>query len=453
MPKNPRWNRVPSPIERASPIDQMELAVDVGPLPLQVGAILMLAAGSPSYLFQLRAAINERIVAVPRLRQRLVQTSFGCGRPVWVDDPNFEVDRHVHRVTCPTPGDEQALLDIAARIVTDPLPQDRPLWSATLVSELSDDTCALVVVFHHALSDGMGGLAMLRHLGDGMQKSAPPGFPRPRPGWLELAFDAQREHLAVLSRTRNLRPRLRAARSELAPKGTDRAPRCSLLCPVGNKRRLGVARADLARVRAVAKMHGGGIPDVVLDAVTGALRELLESRGERISSVVVGVAVSGRLSATVGRLGNQVGMMLLELPLTGASFPRLDATIRARSRRRQTQSGSSAFLLAPLFRVLRSFGLLRLIVNHQRRVNVFFTYLPGPRRPVKLLGTAITEVIPISVAPGNVSVVFTAISYRGQLVVNASADSDAHPDLSVLIAALQNELNRLTLEQDPKSSP
>src|SRR5262249_60216387 len=91
-----------APIERASPNDLMELASDAGPVPMQVGAVLLLAA-DPG-LAAVRAAIGARIPAVPRLRQRLVRVPPGCGRPAWVDDPEFDVGRQVHAVRCPPPG-------------------------------------------------------------------------------------------------------------------------------------------------------------------------------------------------------------------------------------------------------------------------------------------------------------------------------------------------------------
>ncbi len=83
-------------IERASAIDLMELASDFGPLPLQVGAILVFASGESLAAGEVRDALADRICAVPRLRQQLVSTPPGCGRPVWVDDPDFDVARHVH---------------------------------------------------------------------------------------------------------------------------------------------------------------------------------------------------------------------------------------------------------------------------------------------------------------------------------------------------------------------
>src|SRR5262249_10994294 len=131
-----------------------------------------------------RRLIAERVPAVPRLRQRLVRAPFGGGGPVWVDDPWFDIASHVRTVACPEPRNEQALLDTALSVVMTPLRRTAPLWSATFVTGLADGTVALLVVLHHALADGVGGLTVLAHLIDAPTAAEPapgPAFPGPRP--------------------------------------------------------------------------------------------------------------------------------------------------------------------------------------------------------------------------------------------------------------------------------
>lgn len=128
---------------------------------MSVAAILLLDTGSGLNPAAVRAAIADRIRMVPRLRQRFLPAPFGCGRPYWVDDPDFDICNHFRHVSCPVPGYEAALLDIAADTVSHRLPACRPLWSATLVTGLADGGAALIVVLHHVIADGMGGLAVL----------------------------------------------------------------------------------------------------------------------------------------------------------------------------------------------------------------------------------------------------------------------------------------------------
>ena len=125
------------------------------------------------------AALADRIRAVPRLRRNLVRTPPLCGRPVWVDDLDFAIDRHVREVRCPDPGDEAALCGVAMQAVGTRLSLRHPPWAAVLVTDLREDRCALVVVFHHVLADGVGGLAVLAQLVDGAPLGRDDGFPRP----------------------------------------------------------------------------------------------------------------------------------------------------------------------------------------------------------------------------------------------------------------------------------
>src|SRR5689334_21711082 len=129
-------------IERASPSDRAFLAMGTGRIPEQFGVILMLAGASGMGLERARELIGGRIPAGPRMRPRLVGVPFGCGGLVWVDEPRFDIRRHVRAVACPEPGDEQALLDTALSAIMNPLPPAAPLWAAALVTGPAGDTVA-----------------------------------------------------------------------------------------------------------------------------------------------------------------------------------------------------------------------------------------------------------------------------------------------------------------------
>ena len=431
-------------IERASAIDLMELASDFGPLPLQVGAILVFGSGEHLAVGEVRDALADRIGAIPRLRQQLVSTPPGCGRPVWVDDPEFDVARHVHEVACSPPGDEDALLRAAAGVVTVPLPPGQPLWSATIVTGLAGDACAVIVVFHHVLADGMGGLAVLAGLVDGAVHAPRQNFPRAKPSTRRLAVDAAVSRVRVLAHLGRVPARLRDALAELRPGATPRAPRCSLNRPVGTRRRFGVARADLAQVHSVGRAFGGTVNDVVLTAVSGALRAQLARRGERIDQIVVSVPVSGRAEASPAQLGNQVGFTPVMIPASGAPLDRLAAIAEITRRHKSRARGASAALIAPAFRLLAALGVLRWLVERQHLVTCFVTNLRGPDVPVSFLGTAVSQMIPLAGVAGNVAVAFAVLSYAGTLTVTVIADGDACPDSGALVAAVQGELDALT---------
>jgi diacylglycerol O-acyltransferase len=431
-------------IGRASSSDVMNLASESAGSPMQVGAILVLHPRFGMDLAAVRDAIGERVRAVPRLRQRLVRPPFGGGRPVWVDDFGFAIHRHVRSVPCAAPGNESSLLAVAADLVTDRLPMDRPLWSATLVTGLAGGDTALIIVFHHVLADGVGGLAAFASLVDGTPTPPPTQFPKASPTHGQLFADAFRTRVRAVGKLATAVRQLPAASAELLPRGSPRAPRCSLNLPTGPRRALAVARADLAAVRAVGHAHEATVNDVVLTAVAGALHSVLRDRGEVIDTVVVSVPVSARREASAVQLGNQDGAMLVALTATGDPVHRLSALALITRSRRTTTPGASAALIGPAFRILAKVGALRWLVNRQRLVNTFVTNLRGPDRRLSFLGAPITAIIPVTLTTGNVTVAFAVLSYAGDLVVTIVADPGRCPDLPALAVALQNELDVLT---------
>jgi diacylglycerol O-acyltransferase len=275
----------PATVERLSPQDLMQLACDVGPAPMQVAGILILDAADELALSTVVKAITGRINAVPRLRQRLARTALGYGSPIWVDDPRFDIHQHVHCVHCPAPGDEQALLTVATAAATRRLPADRPLWSMTLVTGLAHGRAGLVVVMHHVVADGLAGLAVLTSLVDGAAPVPHRRPPRPPPSRRLLLANAAQVWLRAIAAFPGTLRRLHAAAAELRPIGTAPAPACSLNQPTGERRMLAIARVDLAAARTVAHVHGATVNDVLLAAVSGALRSLLRDRGERLTPV------------------------------------------------------------------------------------------------------------------------------------------------------------------------
>src|SRR5690242_9374852 len=183
-------------IERASPSDRAFLAMDSGEVPEQFGVILVLDEGGELDLERARRLLAERVPAVPRLRQRLISVPPGCGGPIWIDARGFDINRHVRAVACREPGDEPALLETALSVIMSPLPRSAPLWAAVLVTGPGRN--ALVIVLHHALADGVGGLAVLAELIDGAAPTPEAAFPRPALAQASLAREAFAARLRAL---------------------------------------------------------------------------------------------------------------------------------------------------------------------------------------------------------------------------------------------------------------
>jgi WS/DGAT/MGAT family acyltransferase len=421
-----------------------QLASDVGPVPMQIGACLMLDSPADVDVAATQQCIAERIRAVPRLRQRLVRTPPGCGRPIWVDDPTFDVRHHVRHQRCPAPGDEQALLGLVADVVSEPLPMSRPLWAAVLVTGLAGHSGGLIMVLHHVLADGIGGLAVLANLADGgpgMPAGPADDYPAPGPLRRTLAADAWAARLRSLRDLPGGARTIRRSAAELGGGAPVRAAHCSLNKPTSPGRRIAVIPASLSGVHTLARSRGGTVNDVMLTVITGALRQLLESRGEAPPALVVSVPISARRSATAGHLGNQVGVLPVALPTGGDFRERLDKITAIMRARKGPAPGASAILLDAVFRLLAWLGLFRWFINHQHLVNTFMTNVRGPSERLSLCGATISAVIPVTLTTGNITVSFGMLSYAGTITLTVIADAEHLADLDIMTRALRLELS------------
>jgi len=451
---------MPPPVDRATAADLMQSATGNGKTAGHIGAVLVLDAAPGLSVTGARRMLGERIAAVPRLRQRLHRAPPGCGRPYWADDPAFDIDEHVRQVRCPPPGDERALLDVAAAQLSEPLPRSRPLWSATLITGLADGGTGLVVIMDHVLADGIAGLAVLGTLVDQGAATAPARagqFPAPAPRARELAVDAWRGRLrmaasagpSTLGQAHGL-SRIRSGMAELGGVWPPRRrPATSLNQPVGPRRRLDVVGAELAAVRELAHTYDGTVNDVVLAAVAGALRTLLAARGEHLAEITITVPVAARRTGTGGELGNQIGIMPVTVPAAGDLGTRVAQTAEITRERKSRARGASAALFVPAFLLLARTGLLRWFTSHQRVVQTFVTNLRGPRNQLTFGGAAVRAIIAVPATSGNVTITFAAASYAGTLRITILSDPARTPDAPVLAAALRHELSALAARAGP----
>ena len=432
------------PAARVSTDDLMSLASERGSTPMQVGAVLMLDAAAGLDPGLVADVLGHRITAVPRLRQRLVKVPWGCGRPVWVDDRDFTVANHLSVVRCPAPGGESAVLAVAAEMLRTRLPRDRPLWAATLVTDTGQVGAALILVFHHVLADGMGGLAVLASLVDGAAEGDECAVPHRMPPLRWLAVEAATDRLRSVAALPVALRRLRGAAPALRTVFSGRPARSSLNAPTGPRRHLAVVKTDLSQVRSAAHAHQATVNDVVLLAIAAALHRLLETRGERVDEFVISVPFSARVQASAHDLGNKSGVIPLRVPGVGDPGQRLESLAATTRAAKGGQRGASTALLGPVFRLLAAAGLYRWFIDRQRLIHTFVSNLRGPKSRLAFLGCPITSIVPLSAATGNVTVSFAVLSYAGTLTITLIADPETCPDLPILRDALELELHVVT---------
>jgi WS/DGAT/MGAT family acyltransferase len=431
-----------APIDRVSAQDLVSVVTDVGSAPMQVGAVLLLEPNDSFDTRRVISVLEERIGTVPRLRQRLMAAPFGCGRPVWVDDDRFDLHQHVAVKRWPAPADEEALLRVAAEVITTRLPWDRPLWRASIVTGGEGGRVGLIVVFHHVLADGVGGLAVLADLVDGAAPAAAPVPARPRPRARELAVDAARRRVESLAALPTSLGRIFHGIRQLRPTPGSSAARCSLNRPTGPRRRFAVTRVDIEAVRSCAHASGATINDVVLGAVGGALNTLITARGDVVDQLVVSVPVSARPHTSASELGNQVDVIPIEVPCTGDATERLHVIAeRTRTAKYRTRADTSV-VLGPCFRLLAHLGLFSRFTNRQRFVHTFVTNLRGPDTELTLLEAPIVAAVPLAVVTGNVTVSIAVLSYAGRLTITVIADPATCPEIEELRDSIDEEFER-----------
>jgi diacylglycerol O-acyltransferase len=448
--------------QRLSVQDAGLLYLEHAGLPQHV-AILAVAEGGPLHdpdgrlrLDAVRQQLGGRLQLVPRLRQRVLCPPVGQGLPLWVDDPGLDLANHVRTVQVPVPGGQRELLGLCDELCLRLLDRARPLWELWLVTGLAEGRVGLVLKLHHSLADGLAAIQLagilLDATADAPSPTPPPWQPRPAPSGSALLADnlAGRSATLAAALARLGHPsrlaaqaRVLAGAAQLAAGGRRHQRRSVLRRPVGGRRRLAVARAQLAEVKAVAHGRGETVNDLVMAAVTGGLRALLAARGTQVDGLTLyaSVPVALRAQTDTAGLGNQVGLMVVPLPV-GEPDPvqRLQQITRATTQRKRRPE-----LLASL-RPVGSLTILRALnrySRHQRIVDLFVTNVPGPKRPLYLLGARLLEAFPVVQVAGNVPLSVAVLSYDGQLNIGIQSDPDGLPDLDVFADGLRQSLDQL----------
>src|SRR5215208_6890943 len=152
-------------MDRLSSIDASFLSNETDASHMHVGGVLIFEGPPPSY-DDLLDHIRGRLHLVPRFRQKLADSPLQTGRPFWIDDPTFNLEYHVRHTALPSPGSEEQLLALAARIHSQALDRAKPLWEAWLVQGIEGARYGLISKTHHALVDGISGVDLMTVLFD-----------------------------------------------------------------------------------------------------------------------------------------------------------------------------------------------------------------------------------------------------------------------------------------------
>jgi diacylglycerol O-acyltransferase len=426
---------------------------DIGALAILDGQRLPEAGGRFS-IEAVREQISCRLCRLPRFRQRLYMPRWGLGWPLWVDDPAFDIAEHVsvfpHDIT-----DEAQLLAACEQLRRQRLDRSRPLWQMWVLPGLADGRTGLFMKLHHAIADGVAGVAAFGaffDLGPSAPAPAPPPWaPAPLPSGRQLLVDnlhrrmeGSRGTLVALGHPRATARQVRRgwpAVRETFAEGL--APRTSLNHPIGPGRTLALVRSSLGQVKGIARAHHATVNDVLAAAVAGGLRALLASRGERVDGLVLRafVPVSLHREQPGQARGNLDGAMIVPLPIGEPDHVHRLRLIAAETAERKKKSRPPAGTLFRNAAIQR--GFLHCYAARQRLMNIYIANVPGPPVPLYLAGAPLAEVFPVVPILGNVPLGIGALSYAGQFNITVVADQDGCPDAEFFTAGLRVSLDGL----------
>jgi WS/DGAT/MGAT family acyltransferase len=457
-------------LERLSAVDASFLANESPVSHMHVGAVVILEGPPPDFA-EFLDGLRARLHLVPRYRQKLAHPPLDTGRPLWIDDPDFNLEYHVRQTALPRPGTEEQLTRLTARIMSQQLDRTKPLWELWMVEGLDDGRMALISKTHHALIDGVSGVDLATVMFD--LDPVPPDLgeetrgldvwtPRPEPtpaelgagglaGLAKTGVGVAAGALAALTRPQETIAQAREAAEglgEIVWAGLNPAPPTPHNVEIGQHRRFVGVRCELADFRTVKNAHGGTVNDVVLTVVSGALREWLHSRGARTEGLELRalVPVSIRGAHEQNTLGNRIAAMRGPLPVyVEDPVARLAVVREAMDGLKESKQAVGAEVMASVQNFAPPTVLAQAArLNFSTRLfNLIVTNVPGPQFPLYVRGREMLDVFPVAFLPKGHALAVAIMSYNGGLNFGLLGDFDAMPDLEAFGESLGESLAEL----------
>jgi diacylglycerol O-acyltransferase / wax synthase len=432
------------------------------------------------YSFEkVRNLVEDRLPLLPPFRWRLVEVPFQLTHPLWIEDPDFDLDYHVRRAALPAPGGDLELAEFAADFFGRHLDRSRPLWEMSVVEGLEGDRIAVITKTHHAAIDGVSGAELTVNLLDFGPEPAPTPpqehewRPDRIPSDAELVVGAMADLAGrplaaakAVRRTADMALNLRRRNREpgvTPPPAPFQAPRTMFNVPITPHRRFAFTRVDLAEVKRIKNAAGATVNDVVLALCSGALRSYLSARGELPDqSLIAMVPVSVRTEDQKGTMGNQVSAMLVSLASDAADpLARLHAIAAATKVAKDQERSVSASALADWAEFMapalaaRAARLLSSTAVTDRvgpLFNVTISNVPGPDFPLYSAGAKLLDLYPMGPVADGAALNMTVMSYLGVVHFGLVACRETVPDLWDLAHGVEDALAELSKAVSPASS-
>jgi diacylglycerol O-acyltransferase len=459
-------------MERLSGLDASFLYLESSAQLMHVCGVLLLdpATIPGGYSFEsMRANLEKRVISIPAFRRKLRRVPLEIDHPVWVEDTDFDIDRHVHRLAVPTPGGVDELADLCAHMAGIPLDRSRPLWEMSVVEGLGSGHIAVFTKMHHATVDGVSGANLISVLCS-LEPDAPlldvedtGAVSRRNPSDLELigrgvvnnltkpwqAVRLVKPTVALVSRT------IERARAGTAMAAPLTAPRTTFNGNISGHRAIGLADMSLDRVKEIRHaVEGATVNDVVLAITGGALRRYLEQRGDLpSSSLLASVPVSVHQSTSRSGGTNKVSSLFAKLGTDIADpVERLHQLAVANTHAKEHHKAIPADTLQDWaeFAAPRTFGLavrmvagLKLAEKGPVIHNLVISNVPGPPVPLYFMGARVDALYPLGPVFHGAALNVTVMSSNGKMHVGLIGCRDALPDIADLAEDFKVELDEL----------
>jgi diacylglycerol O-acyltransferase len=459
-------------LDRLTATDASFLHQETPAAHMHIGGILVFAGPAPS-LQELVDHIHSRLNRIPRYRQKLAFPPFDTGRPLWIDDTTFNVAYHVRGAAVPAPGTDAQLMELVARIASQPLDRAKPLWECHLIEGIAPEPggspehrFALIFKTHHSLFDGVSGVDLATVLLDVVPEPAPdepePWQPEPEPTSAELVVAGLRgavgttTELAFRAASAAVQPDRSAGAlrdvveglGEIVWAALNPAPATPLNVEIGPHRRLAVIRQELADYKLVKHALGGTVNDVILSVVSGALANWLHARKVPTAGLEMRalVPVSVRAKTEPNTLGNELTLLRGPLPVyIDDPVARLAVVRVAMDGLKESKQALGAATIAAMNDLAPPAVLAQAsrLAFSTRLFNLLVTNIPGPQFPLYVLGRRLQDMFPLAFLPKNHALAVAIMSYNGRIEYGLLGDYDALPDIGVIATGIESSLAEL----------
>ncbi len=448
-------------MERLSGMDASFLYTETPTGHMHVTGVIVIDAAEMvgGYQFErLVELIQQRLHRLQPFRRRLVEVPLSFDHPVWIEDPDFDITNHMHRVTWPKPGGKQELAHLVGDLMSRPLDRQRPLWEMWVAEGGKNGRVALISKIHHSAIDGVTGADLMSQLFD-LEPGAPaveppdePWQPEPIPTDTELLVDA------IAARVRDPLRAARAARRTLGSltsligtvtnRGDERTPAMPFTGPhnrftgsLSSDRAVAFGKADLEALKVVKNVYGCKLNDVVLATCSVALRSYLLSHGEDLDKpLLIMCPVSTHGSGGTGT--NQVSSMAVRLPVHMEDpVDQLLEIFEDTKVAKEVQNALGADMLSDITQfappvlfnqAMRLYSRSGLADRHAPVQNGVISNVPGPPIPMWVAGAPVVAVYPLGPLIEGAGLNITVISNMGRLDIGIVADRALAPDIESL---------------------